>query len=46
MYENISLDSFVNIRTKLNGIFTAMHGPAGANISTGIEVTYEYNNKY
>jgi sphingomyelin phosphodiesterase acid-like 3 len=45
MYENLSLDSFSNIHTKLNGIFTVMHGPAGYDISTGIAVKYEYKKK-
>jgi hypothetical protein len=41
MYENLSSDSISNIHTKLDGIFTVMHGPAGYDISTGIEVKYE-----
>jgi 3',5'-cyclic AMP phosphodiesterase CpdA len=41
MYENLSSDALPNIHTKLDSIFTVMHGPAGYDISKGIEVKVE-----
>lgn len=41
MYENVSEDSLPNIHTKLDSIYTVMHGPAGYDIAPGIEVKIE-----
>lgn len=41
MYENLSSDSLSNIHTKLDAIYTVLHGPAGYDISPGIEVKAE-----
>ncbi len=41
MYENLKSDSLSDIHTKLDSIYTVMHGSAGYNIAPGIEVKIE-----